>query len=113
MREQEGLTVSDGLAYTYRCGLHNLTIDLQTGTVANSSSYQAARIVADIDDRCLGRRLCLDSSPVKIVASPLDWAKFQFQIALGSGPPHRLSLSFSWVAGPSVFVWNSCTRATV
>lgn len=113
MREQEGLTVLDGLAYTYGCGLHNLTIDLRTGTVANSCSYQAARITADKDDRCLGRRLCLDSSLMKIVASPLGWAKFQFQIALGIRPPHRLFSSFSWVAGPSVFVWNSCTRVTV
>jgi hypothetical protein len=61
MQEQEGLAVSDGLASRHGCGLHNLTIDLGAGrdlkavTVANSCSCQAARIVADKDDRRLSR----------------------------------------------------------
>lgn len=113
MQEHQGLAASDGLGSKYGRGLHSLTIDLRTGAVANSVVYQAARIIADKDDRRLRRPLCLDSSLVEIVASPLDWAKFQQTIALGSWPPHLLSASFSWAADPSVFVWNSCKKVTV
>lgn len=113
MQEHQGLAVSDGLGSRYGRGLHSLTIDLRTGAVANSGAYQVARIIADKDDRRLRRPLYLDSSLVKIVASPLDWAKFRQTIALGSWPPHLLSVSFSWVGGPSVFVWNSCKKVTV
>lgn len=72
MQEHQGLAVSDGLGSRYGCGLHSLTVDLRTGAVANSGAYQVARIIADKDDQRLRRSLCLDSSLVKIVASPLD-----------------------------------------